>query len=181
MHVAQLESQALQILLSATSPYSFEFLQDASHFLLLLFPQLGLTQAVMQLETLRNREEPHDKQLVEVPGATRVAQVKSQVLQIRSVPSPYSFVFAQLVLQVLVPLFPHWSDGHFATQLLLLKYKGASQEVQALAELEQVLQTASQFLHTLPADGSPYSLGFEQLLLQVLVELFPQVGGGQAE
>ncbi len=50
-------------------------------------------------------------QLVEVE--IQVKQLESQVLQILlSVASPNSFVFAQLLLQVLVLLFPQFGEGH---------------------------------------------------------------------
>ena len=80
VQVAQLLLQVLQILLSVESPNSLELVQLASHFLVLLFPQLGVGQAVTQVVPLRYKGELHVRQLVAVPE--HVAQLELQVLQI---------------------------------------------------------------------------------------------------
>ena len=52
-HVAQVESQGLQILLFVVSPNSLEFAQVFKQDLVLFTPQLGLVQVVMQVDPER--------------------------------------------------------------------------------------------------------------------------------
>ena len=110
-HVRQLASQVLQILLSAVSPYSLLKEHVLPQVLVPLLPQVGEGHWTTQIVPLRYFGELQVWQVISVPEQVR--QLLSQVLQIRlSDVSPNSLEFAQEISQVLVPLLPHFGDGH---------------------------------------------------------------------
>ena len=140
-HVKQFGSQVLHILLSETSPNSFELEQPVAHNLVSLFPNRGLGQAITQDDPDLYRGKPQVKQLFAF--VMQVAHVASHGLHILSFERSSNSV--GLV--------------HAVTQVKEERNLGAGQLVQWVEFDSHFKQLASQLLHILFI-GSPYSFEF---------------------